>query len=162
LRAPGIWMTDGLPSPPPWPVARGPERWLVPGRTGNFDLACGVPSRPPPRLSDSTGLPRATIPPERAPAPGAQRNPYYLSGAGRTKRLTAGPRHRPEGRPSSITSGANPPLRNLEGGPRFRQRLFCRDEARASELIRRRATRNSRTHRAALSDSRSCLSCPSS
>src|ERR1700692_1861879 len=76
-------MTDGLPSPPSWPVARGPERWLVRGRTENFDLACGVPSRSPLRLSDSTALARATIPPERAPA---RCDPYYLSGVGGTKR----------------------------------------------------------------------------
>src|ERR1700731_1438268 len=53
-------MTDGLPSPPSWPVARGPERWLVRGRTENFDLPCGVPSRPPLRLSDCIGLARGT------------------------------------------------------------------------------------------------------
>src|ERR1700682_4053262 len=46
----------------------------------------------------STGLPSATLPPERA------RDPYYLSGAGRTKRLT-GWSHRPKGRPSLLRQG---------------------------------------------------------
>src|ERR1700730_4344787 len=94
-------MTDGLPSPPPWPVARGPERWLVPGRTGNFDLACGVPSRPPPRLSDSTGLPSATIPPESARAPAAHDATHTICpGPEGPSVELAGASHRPEGRPS--------------------------------------------------------------
>src|SRR6266478_530780 len=79
-------MTDGLPSPPSWPVARGPERWLVRGRTENFDLPCGVPSRPPLRLSDSTALARATIPPERASA--HTMRPILSVRGGGTKRLS--------------------------------------------------------------------------
>src|ERR1700682_4053260 len=126
-------MTDGLPSPPSWPVARGPERWLVPGRTGNFDLACGVPSRPPPRLSKHRS-------PERDPPTRASPRPI-LSVRGRKDQAFNWLEPSPERSAVSITSRA-PLLRNLEGGPPFRQRLFWRDEAGASQLIRRAATRN--------------------